>query len=169
MENKPKKRSVFNIFDITLIVIAIILAVCIFALRKPSKNAPVPETDEPVPGMVSYTVEITGMQNGSAHMVAVGDKLVERSHKWDMGTVTAVEVTPTTRRTFNENTMEYSDVDTELTETAIITILASCTEDAGNINVAGNQPIKVGASIRLNGPGYYGAATVIGIERGSLK
>lgn len=169
MENKPKKKSVFNIFDITLIVIALILAVCVFALHKPSKNAPVQETDEPVPGMVSYTVEITGMQNGSAHMVQVGDKLVERSHKWDMGTVTAVKVVPTTRRTLNTFTNEYRDTDTYMTETAIITILASCTEDAANINVAGNQPIKVGTSIRMNGPGYYGAATVIGIERGSLE
>ena len=169
MENKPKKKSIFNVFDIALILIAAALALVVFISRSPSKNAPAPETDEPVPGMVSYTVEITGMQNGTAHLVSVGDKLVERSHKWDMGTVTAVEVVPTARRTFNEYTMEYSDVDTELTETAIITILASCTEDAGNINVAGNQPIKVGTSIRMNGPGYYGAATVIGIERGSLK
>ena len=86
-----------------------------------------------------------------------------------MGTVTAVEVVPTTRRTQNQYTNEFRDTDTHLTETAIITILASCTEDAGNINVAGNQPIKIGQSVRMNGPGYYGSATVIAIERGSGK
>ncbi len=169
MENKPKNKSIFNVFDIALILIAAALAVVIFISRSPSKDAPALETGELTEGMVSYTVEITGMQNGTAHLVSVGDKLVERSHKWDMGTVTAVDVVPTTRRTQNQYTNEFRDTDTHLTETAIITILASCTEDAGNINVAGNQPIKIGQSVRMNGPGYYGSATVIAIERGSGK
>ncbi len=74
MENKPKKKSIFNVFDIALILIAAALAVVIFISRSPSKDAPALETGELTEGMVSYTVEITGMQNGTAHLVSVGDK-----------------------------------------------------------------------------------------------
>lgn len=162
---EKKKHSIFNVFDIVVILIAVALAAVLFFTRS-SGSSTSDDAADTKSGTVTYTVELTGMVNGSAELVSVGDELVDKVKKYDVGTVKAVEVSNTVRQVqdlVNGGTVE-SEMSTQ--QTATVTVEAPCTETEADILVAGGYPIKVGLQVSLKGPGYYGTGYIVGVERG---
>lgn len=161
MENK-KKRSIFNLFDIVVILIAAVLAVILLAPRK----APAPAGDDTAAGgKVRYTIELSEMRNGTEQLIQPGDTLVDKIKKYDMGTVESVEIRPAIRQ--GEDLVDGRRVESELSsqKTAIVTVVADCTETDTGITVAGGFEVLVGVPVYAKGPGYYSAGYIIGIER----
>lgn len=162
---EKKKHSLFNVFDIVVILIALVLFAVLFFARSSGGDTS-DDTASVKSGTVTYTIELTGMVNGSAELVSVGDELVDKVKKYDVGTVTAVEVSNTVRQVqdlINGGTVE-SEMSTQ--QTATITVEAPCTETETDILVAGGYVIKVGLSVSVKGPGYYGTGYIVGVERG---
>jgi hypothetical protein len=162
-EKKPQKHSILNVFDIVVIIIAIALAAILFIYESGGTETVTTETKTRT---ITYTIELTGMQNGSAELVSVGDTLVDKIKKYDIGVVTSVDVSNTVRQT--QDLVNGGTHDAEMTtlETAVIELEAECTETDTQITVAGGYIIRVGLPVTVKGPGYYGTGYIIAVDRG---
>ena len=156
-ENKFKLRDLFNLFDVVVLAVAILLAVVLVLISRGTGKEST---------TVLYTVEFTNMQNGSAALIQPGDSLVDRVKKFDLGKVVSVEVGPT--YTHLTNTLEggSQDVASALLQTAIVVIEAPCTETEQDFLVSGGFLIKIGTGVSAKGPGYSAYGNVLKIEKG---
>ena len=160
---KKKKLKFFNLFDIIVILMIIaLIAVLFFAKRA---NAP---TDAPQgsSGKVIYTLELNGMQNGSAELVKPGDKLTDKIKKYDMGTVVSVEVKKATLQVEDYENGGIIDSEVSGLQTAVIVVESPCTETDSQIKTDGGFVVRVGTQASVHGPGYAGSGYIVGIERG---
>lgn len=160
-EKKPQKRSILNIFDIVVIIIAIALAAVLFLYKSGGTEAVLAET-----GTVTYTIELTSLQNYSTDLISEGDKLVDNIKKYDIGTIKSVDVTNTVRQAKDMESGATYDVELDSLKTAIIVVESECTETDTQITVAGGYTIRVGLSVNVKGPGYYGTGYIIAVDRG---
>lgn len=156
-ENKFKVRDLFNLFDIVVLVVAVLLAAILILF---SRGAGTEQTT------VIYTVEFTNMQNGSASLIQPGDSLVDRVKKFDLGKVVSVEVGPTYTEVENMTGGGSSMVASQLLQTATVVIEAPATETEQDLLVSGGFLIKIGTSVSAKGPGYSAYGTVLAIQKG---
>ncbi|MBQ4381402.1 MAG: DUF4330 family protein [Oscillospiraceae bacterium] len=161
---EKKKHSILNVFDLVVIALIVVLAVVLFIMTRPQPSQS-QEDAAPASRTIRYTVEFAGMQNGTAELIKAGDVLLERGKLYDLGTIESVTVSPTTYLNFDYETNEYKLTEMSTEQTVVAVVVAACTENDRQILIGGKQEIKVGGSYRFNGPGYYSAGTVIGIER----
>ncbi len=161
MAKDRKNRKIFNLFDIIVIVIIIALAGLLFFIRE-GRDA----QESTSAGTVRYTLELVGMQNGSADLIQEGDQLVDKVKKYDIGTVVSVEVTPTYRQAYDyvNGGLIESLVDDQ--QTAVIVVEADCTESSSQITVDGGYVIRAGLTASVRGPGYWGTGYIISVDRG---
>ena len=162
MEDNKKRRSLLNLFDIVVILIGLVLAAVLLIPRQSG-----PENVAPERGTVRYTIELTGMLNGSAEQIEPGDALVDRVKKYEIGTVQSVEVYTTTRlvEDYEKGVVWNAPLSTQ--QSALIVVEAPCTQSDMEILVGGGFTIRVGLSVNVNGPGYYGSGTIVAVERGN--
>lgn len=156
-ENKLRLKDLFNLFDIVVLLVAVLLAAILILF---SRGAGKEQTT------VRYTVEFINMQNGSEALIEVGDTLVDRVKKFDLGKVVSVEVGPTVRlaQDFTEGGMK--EVASPMLRTATVVIEAPATETEQDILVSGGFLIKIGTTVVAKGPGYFCNGTVLAIEKG---
>ncbi|MBR5381140.1 MAG: DUF4330 domain-containing protein [Oscillospiraceae bacterium] len=164
MENKAKreKRRLLTAFDIVIIAAVVVLA-ALFLVWQASKNAAAAPGSEAVSGTVTYTLELNNFEN--ADNLSVGDRLYETVKNTDVGVVKSFEIVP---QKIWQNDLETGGMKVTETEmrTAHLTIEAPCTVTASTIATkAGAVEIRVGRSLGVTGPGYWGAGFIIAIER----
>lgn len=155
--NKFKVRDLFNLFDIVVLVVAVLLAAILVLF---SRGAGKEQTT------VIYTVEFTNMQNGSASLIQPGDSLVDRVKKFDLGKVLSVEVGPTYTQRNDQLEGGARDVASQTLQTATVVIEAPATETEQDLLVSGGFLIKIGTAVSAKGPGYSCYGTVLKIEKG---
>lgn len=156
-ESKFRVKDLFNLFDIVVLAIAVILAVILVVFsRGAGKEATT----------VIYTVEFTNMQNNSASLIKPGDSLVDRVKKFDLGKVLSVEVGPTYTQHNNQLEGGSYDVASQTLQTATVVIEAPATETEQDFLVSGGFLIKIGTAVSAKGPGYSCYGTVLKIEKG---
>lgn len=156
-ESKFRLKDLFNLFDIVVLAIAVLLGVVLVLFsRGAGKEATT----------VIYTVEFTNMQNGSASLIQPGDSLVDRVKKFDLGKVISVEVGPT--YTQIEDLLEGGSHEavSQTLQTATVVLEAPATETEQDFLVSGGFLIKIGTSVSAKGPGYSCYGTVLTIEKG---
>lgn len=160
-KKKKGKYSILNLFDIIVIIIAVLLAVLLFAKGKTRTDGTQITSDK-----ITYTLELTGMQNGSAELVRPGDRLTDKIKKYDIGTVVSVTVKTSTNQVEDYENGGIIDSPVSGKETAVIVVEAPCKETDSQITVGGGYAVRVGASANVRGPGYAGTGYIIDIERG---
>lgn len=156
-ESKFKLRDLFNLFDVAVLAVAVLLGVVLILI---SRGAGKEQTT------VLYTVEFTNMQNGSASLIQPGDSLVDRVKKFDLGKVLTVEVGPTYTQIENRLEGGSHEIASQTLQTATVVIEAPATETEQDFLVSGGFLIKIGTSVSAKGPGYSAYGTVLKIERG---
>lgn len=156
-ENKLRLKDLFNLFDIVVLAIAVLMGIILVLF---SKGANVTDTT------VRYTVEFTNMQNGTASLIQPGDSLVDRVKKLDLGKVVSVEVSNTIRQVQDFEQGGIREAISTTQETAIVVIEAPATETEQDFLVSGGFTLKIGVGVSAKGPGYAGYGTVLAIERG---
>ena len=164
MENnaKKEKRRLLTAFDIVIIAVVVVLA-AIFLIWQASKNAAQTPGSEASSGTVVYTLELNNFEN--ADSLAVGDRLFETVKNTDVGVVKSFEIVP---QKVWQNDLETGGM--RVTETdmraAHLTIEAPCTvTDSTIATKAGAVESRVGRSLGVTGPGYWGAGFIIAVER----
>lgn len=156
-ENKFRVKDLFNLFDVVVLAIAVILAVILVVF---SRGVGKESTT------VIYTVEFTNMQNDSASLIQPGDSLVDRVKKFDLGKVLSVEVGPTYTQRNDQMEGGSREVPSQILQTATVVIEAPAIETEQDFLVSGGFLIKIGTSVSAKGPGYSCYGTVLKIEKG---
>lgn len=156
-ENKFRLRDLFNLFDIVVLAIAVLLAVILILFSRGAGKEQI---------TVRYTVEFINMQNDTASLVQPGDSLVDRVKKFELGKVVSVEVGPTVRQIQDFSLGGMKEVESSMFQTATVVIEAPATETEKDILVSGGYLIKIGTTVAAKGPGYFCNGTVLKIEKG---
>ena len=171
MSEKKRIKWKLNLFDIGLLVVVLAVAVGLVAWKfigsnqtqvDPESGVVVPKGTQPI----RYVVELEQVHKETADMVKVGQELYERTRKELMGTVESVEVTPTEILTRNETAGIFEYVKMPERYNVVMEISTQATESENNIVLASGLEIRAGTSVRVLGPGYYGAGYVLSVERG---
>jgi hypothetical protein len=151
-----------NIFDIIIIVAAIVAAV--FLVRA---------ADSGVSGIIApgksvtvrYTIELINMVEPSADLIKPGDKLLDKIEKYPLGTVISAQSAPYLASSKNSLTGAYILTIEPERQSATIVMEASATETDSAISVGGFE-IRTGGAVNITGPGYGGLGYITAVERG---
>ena len=160
---KQRGRSIFNLFDIIVILIAVALAALLFFMRQEQQN------ESSTAGTVRYTLELTGMLNGSADLIEPGDQLVDKVKKYDIGKVVSVQVDTTVQRAYDLENGGIVETPMAGQQTATIVVEAECTETSSQIIVDGGYIVAAGMEASLRGPGYWGSGYIMSVDRGDRQ
>lgn len=159
-----KKRSIINLFDIIVIILAAAVAVLLFVARGAKDNE---STLTVAPTIeLRYTIELAEVLEETASDIKVGDTLYDSENSAVLGTITAVEITERTRKTVVEETGEIKLAPVPGYKTVIVSLVGSALDGEREMKADGLTNIRVGRGIAVRGPGYYASGNVIGIERG---
>ncbi len=164
MENKKQeKRSLLNFFDIIIIILVILAAGAFIIMQMRGSSQYGGDTGSET---IEYQVEITGIYENTQGMINVGDSIVDKVKKYNIGTVKDVEYYPYKREAidYDNGAVRYTEVPGKLS--ACITVTAECTRSDGNITVDGGFHVKAGEQMSIVGPGYAGGGYIIGVTRG---
>lgn len=164
-ENKKKGiRGLFNLFDLALIILAAALAaLLIFGGGGDGGGIAAPGGAQTA---VRYTLELTGLENGSASLIKPGDPVVDRIKKYSIGTAESVEITPTVKSVTDEASGKVVRTEVPGQETALVTVTAMADETDRDITVDGGFIVKVGTSVNVKTPGVSAAGFIVAVERG---
>lgn len=163
-QKKTERKWSLNLFDIIIILIAVAAAAGILWWKAGGVSGGA-DTAAGVSSTVTYTVELTNISEDLSDSFQVGDKLVDGVKKYDMGTVTAVEIRPYTVQNADVADQKYIDAEVPGKVTALLTVKSSCTISGGTIKTASGFTVRIGASVSVKGPGYMGTGTLVAIER----
>ena len=165
-ENKAGKRSLFNLFDIVLILIALALAALFLLGRDRGSSGTAAETSARTV-TVHYTVEAADLDEAWSEAVKQGDPVVDRIKKYSVGTVEDVEVTPALRSVINYDAETLDQVEIPGRVTLYITIAAEAVveDNDGDINIDGGYILKVGNTASLKTPSFTFSGAVVAVER----
>jgi len=164
MENnvKKEKRRLLTAFDIVIIAVVVVLA-ALFLIWQAAKNAAPASGGDAASGTIVYTLELNNFENSDS--LSVGDRLFETVKNTEVGVVRSFEIVP---QKVWQNDLETGGMKVTETgqHTAHLTIEVPCTvTDSTIATKAGAVELRVGRSLGVNGPGYWGAGFIIAIER----
>lgn len=154
-ERKFKFKDLFNLFDIVVLALALVLGAAVLLISKGAGQKEI---------TVRYLVEFTNMQNNTAELIQVGDELEDRVKKYDLGKVISVEVGPTVNYLADQVNGGSHDQLSQTLQTATVVLEATATDDPQSILVSGGYLIKIGTGVSAKGPGYSCYGTVLAIE-----
>lgn len=168
MSEKKTRRLRLNFFDIGLIAVVVLAAAVFVGMKFMSGPAPAdPAVGLPVNMQtVRYVVELEQLHKQTVDMVGVGDRIYERTKREDMGTVLEVQVNDATTLTKNELDGTFQFVEVPERYNVIMTVESKCTVSDGAIVLDSGLEVRAGTSVRVLGPGYYGAGYILSVERG---
>jgi hypothetical protein len=160
--DKQKRKLKLNLFDIIIIAAAIVAAVVF--LRVTSPGGAVLATAKTV--TLRYVVELANMPEGTAARIAVGDKVVDKVEKHELGAVAEVSVAPDRVMTRDNDTGRHFLTIRPTRETATLTIEVVAT-DTDRALTTGGFELRVGTSVSVTGPGWSGVGYIVAMDRGN--
>ena len=136
MENNPttgKRKLRLNVFDIVIIVCAIIAAVLIinYSSRSDSGASIIPAGSQKT---ITYTLELHGMRYGSAELIRVGDTLIDNVERRALGTIVSFELKPAMTLQSSVTTGDRVIVEIPERVDAFLTVRALVTEMSDSVN-----------------------------------
>ena len=169
MESNPtpgKMKLRLNVFDVVIIVCAIIAAVLIinYSSRSDSGASIIPAGSQET---ITYTLELQGMRYGSAELIQVGDALIDNVERRALGTIVSIELMPAMMLQSSLATGDRVIVEVPERVDAILTVMAQATVTDSQISVDGFA-LRVGARASVNGPSYNGTGFVAYVERSDM-
>ena len=158
-----KKKSFFNLFDVVIIGIVLLAAVVFLLWQHGSGTSIVTNTESKT---VQYTIELSGMENGTEQLINVGDELIDNVKNCSMGKILSVDIHPTEQLVKDMETSEYVLSEVPWQKTAVIVLEADCNESDSTITTQEGFVVRGGDSVSAKGPGYAGKGYVLSVSRG---
>ncbi len=165
-KERKQRRSIFNLFDLVLIVIAVALGVILFLNAR--------QDEDPAAGTVGltgdrvnvrFTVEIQEAEEVVTDILKEGEPLVDREKKYNLGTVESVEVGPAFRAVTDYETQTYRLTEVPGLYRALVTVTTEGVADERSITVDGGYVVRVGKTVYGKVPGGAFSGTIVAIER----
>ncbi len=159
---KPKFKLKLNVFDIIIIVLALVLGYA--ALRMWGADGGAQVLSSGAPATVTYTLEISDMPAGLAAMIKPGDSLSEAVEKRFIGTVVEASYGPYMRTSENNETGDWDLVEVPGRETATLTVSLGVSDTGAELDASGFI-LRANTSPSVLGPGYAGLGLITSIQR----
>lgn len=161
-QNSGTKKGRFNIVDLLLILLILVIVGALLLMFDPfsllSKN-----NSENV--TLRYTVEIKNIGNELKNNIKSGDKVLNSSTGYDMGTVVAVETQDSFEWEYIEGDEYMSKKYMTDKSDVIVTIDVKTTYEQGIGYMVDGKQIAVGVLTALRFPNFVGSGYCISIER----
>lgn len=164
-KERKQRRSIFNLFDLVLIVIAVILGIVLYlgARRDEDPAGTAGLTGDRV--NVRYTVEIQEVEAFVTDMLKEGEPLVDREKKYNLGTIESVEVGPAVRAVVDYETETHRFTEVPGRFRALVTVTTEGVADERSITVDGGFVVRIGKTVYVKIPGGVFTGTIVAIER----
>ncbi len=165
MENKQSKpRWKLNVFDVIIIAVVIIAAGVVLYLWRFSGNSSSVAVTIPV----RYTIELTGLLDGTSDKIHEGDTILDSTKKFVMGTVVSFKREPMIMSEKDLQTGNLVSAEIPGRETVLIELVSNCSTSNAQITAESGYVIRIGTEATAAGPGYAGKGFIVAIERGDL-
>ena len=162
-ENGKHRKLKVNFFDFVIIAVVIALAAA-YAVHRIGGGSAV-STSSSETRELTYTVEITDLDENTKAMIHKGDGLIDKVKKYEIGTVEDVKFYPFRRLTEDKDSGRYIYAEEPDRCNASLTVKVKCTDDGTTLTADSGFEIRVGQGVSLIGPGYSGAGYIINVER----
>lgn len=166
-KNKEKKgRSVVNLFDIALILVALALGGLLYYANRqagdPGQDVPTISTQKTT---IRYIVEVTSLPDEIADQFKAGEPLIDLAKKYILGTVESIEKNPSRRLVTDYDQQAQVLVEEPGRTTMLLHVTAEAEVEELRITVDGGYNIRIGKGMegKLSGGVFRG--TVVAIER----
>ena len=166
-EKKRCKCKLLNLFDLCLIGAAVLVAVVLVVFKLKAAPAPVDPTATVPTNMqtVRYVVELEQIHQQTADMIQADQVIYERTKRECMGTILDVAVNDATTLTKDEEHGTFQFVEVPERYNVVMTVESKCTVKEDAIVLDSGLEVRAGTSVRVLGPGYYGAGSILSVER----
>lgn len=164
MEPKPNKfRLRLNLFDgIVLILALAAAAVLLWSALKPSAA---PAEDAGAASSIRYTVLFQRWLEGTSTAIHEGDRLTDSIRNYDIGRVVSAQAHPAQAIRLDNNSRSYVLATMDGYEDVHVVVEAPCVITEESVTVGGGYPVRVGASVFIQGDGYLATGFIIAMER----
>ncbi len=161
MENNKKRRISFNFFDVIIILLVVVLAAGFVYYQSRNRSS----GGSFGTGTVRYQVEINNLKSEMTDLISVGDTIVDKIKKQEMGTVVAIDVYPQKREAVDMTTGNTRYTEVPDTYVALLTLETDCKNTDDALTAPSGYVVRVGTSVSALGPGYGGGGYVVNILR----
>ncbi len=150
----------FNVFDVVIITLILIVAVGVLGFYYIRKTKVITKGVKTV-----YTLELIDNPLGFAKLVKEGDNIKDSIKNYNMGTVIKVEKTPNTKMLNDLENDIIIERETPDRERVVLTVEANVVDSGTDLLVDNQYDIRVGKDIYVKGPRYGGVGYILSIQR----
>jgi len=150
----------FNVFDVVIITLILIVAVGVLGFYYIRKTKVITKGVKTV-----YTLELIDNPLGFAELVKEGDNIKDSIKNYSMGTVIKVEKTPNTKILNDLVNNTIIEKETPDRERVVLTVEANVVDSGTDLLVDNQYDIRVGKDIYVKGPRYGGVGYILSIQR----
>jgi len=150
----------FNVFDVVIITLIVIVAVGVLGFYYIRKTKVITKGVKTV-----YTLELIDNPLGFAKLVKEGDNIKDSIKNYNMGTVIKVEKTPNTKVLNDLVNDVIIEKETPDRERVVLTVEADVVDSGTDLLVDNQYDIRVGKDIYVKGPRYGGVGYILSIQR----
>ena len=148
-----------NLFDIVIVLIILAVGAVLYLMLRPTASNVVQTTP------MRYTIEMLNLPEGTHELMQVGDKIIDASRTYPMGTVVAVEAVPYTVETVDQENNVVRQAAVPGYETVLLTLEANMVVTDSSITTEGGYLVRVGLSTKAKSENYAATGYIVGIER----
>lgn len=156
MDKKDTRAFRINFVDI---LITVVLAGAITFGAFMIASAFGVDTSEKTDFTMLYTLQFKGIEREYADKIAVGDTVVEAAKRFNLGTVTKVDVEPYIKEVFDEETGTLVPAVHPDLVTMNVTLSADCYLSGGSYYINGSR-VAVGTGISIHAKNFAGTGYV---------
>lgn len=157
--SEAKKKRRFNLLDIAIILIVLVLGVFGYKYLKRT-DVVAPNTQK-----IVYQIRTNEIEPIVYDKIAEDTDIYDSIKNYHIGKVTTKELLPAIREVFNEEKNEYEVDEVENKINVLLTIEADGVVSGKDIIVGGAYDLKVGNVAYVKGKGYAAIGYVVAIER----
>ena len=158
------KKGRFNIIDLLLIILILVIVGSLILMFDPFSFFAKGSSESVT---LRYTVEIKNVSNDLKNNVKVGDKVLNSSTGYDMGTVVAIETQSSFEWVYEEGDEYMSKKYSEDRSDIIITVDVKTVYEEGRGYMLDGKQMAVGVLSYLRFPNFVGSGYCISIEKAS--
>ena len=153
-----KKRKHLNLFDVLFVLIILVLVVAAYLISHGgfSKKEITTRT---------YLLELADLPDGMQDSVAVGSRVEDNIRNYDIGTVTAVEIVPSTGAVLDEGTHTIRQSVNPDQITMLLTIQADTVEKEDAVETVSGYPLRVGGSVSCTAGSLTASGYILALDR----
>lgn len=158
-----KETRVFRINVVDILITIVLAAAITFGAFMISSAFGV-DASAKTDFVVQYTLQFKGLESKYADKIAVGDTVVEAAKRFNIGTVSRVDVVPYVKDVFNDETGEMAPAVHPDLVTVNVTLTSGCYRSGDSYYISGMR-ISVGTGISIHAKniactGYVSAMSI---------